>query len=139
MPLSFICKLWEYSWNVVAPLLPLASMACRTSAWADEVKPDGIWRGNGGAALSNATGNTQSSSLTITADTTRRTADDKLSLSAPRVRTTVLPAQALQPTRGLPAPVMTTTSLRPSSALVAWSSAVTKSNYSTFAVWSVAA
>ncbi len=82
MLLNLICKLWKYSSKEVTPLLFLASMACCISAWADDVKPDGKWRGNGGAALSEATGNTQSSSLTITADTTRRTAEDKLSLSA---------------------------------------------------------
>ncbi len=62
------------------PLLFLAAMAGCTNAWAEDVAPDGLWRGNGGAALSLASGNTRSSSLTLTGDAARQTEDNKLSL-----------------------------------------------------------
>lgn len=52
------------------------------SAWADDAKLDGQWRGNGGAALSYSSGNTRSSSLALATDAARQTSDDKLSLYA---------------------------------------------------------
>jgi len=55
-------------------------MTICTNALADEPKRDGLWRGNGGAALSISSGNTRSQSLNLTADAARLTADDKLSL-----------------------------------------------------------
>ncbi|NNM68630.1 MAG: DUF481 domain-containing protein [Gallionella sp.] len=81
-PLNFICKkLWKYSWKVATPLFFLVTMASCVSARADEAKPDGTWQGSGGTSFSYSTGNSQSSSLAITADATRKTSDDKLSLS----------------------------------------------------------
>ena len=58
-------------------------MASCANARADEAAaPDGLWRGNGGTALSLASGNTRSSSLTLTGDAVRQTEDNKLSLYA---------------------------------------------------------
>lgn len=57
-------------------------MASCISAWADDAKSNGEWRGNGGAAFSYSSGNTRSSSLALTADAVRQTSDDKLSLYA---------------------------------------------------------
>jgi putative salt-induced outer membrane protein YdiY len=51
-------------------------------AIADEIKTDGLWRGNAGAALSISSGNSKSESLNLTADAVRATVDDKLSLYA---------------------------------------------------------
>jgi putative salt-induced outer membrane protein len=65
-----------------AQLFFLAIIAISTCAWADDTKPNKEWLGNGGLAFSDASGNTQTTSLTLTADATRQTADDKLSLSA---------------------------------------------------------
>jgi putative salt-induced outer membrane protein YdiY len=61
-------------------LLILAAVTISTNALADKPKRDGLWRGNGGAALSISSGNTKSESLNLTADAARLTADDKLSL-----------------------------------------------------------
>lgn len=61
-------------------LLLLASMAHCGNVLAEDAKLDGQWRGNGGAALSISSGNTRSSSLNLTTDAARLTADDKLSL-----------------------------------------------------------
>lgn len=47
-----------------------------------QTKPDGQWRGNGGAALSLASGNTDSRSLLVNADAVRATESDKISASA---------------------------------------------------------
>ena len=68
--------------KVSVPLLLLATMANCIGAQADDAKPSGVWQENGGAAFSDSYGNTQSSSLTLTADATRQTEEDKLSLSA---------------------------------------------------------
>lgn len=57
-------------------------MASCANARAEEAAPVGLWRGNGGAALSLASGNTRSSSLTLTGDAARQTEDNKLSLYA---------------------------------------------------------
>ncbi|MGA8148863.1 MAG: DUF481 domain-containing protein [Gallionellaceae bacterium] len=66
--------------KVSLSLLFLATMASCGNALADDAKLDGQWRGSAGAALSASSGNTQSSSVTVTADAVRQTADDKLSL-----------------------------------------------------------
>ncbi|MEO6421727.1 MAG: DUF481 domain-containing protein [Candidatus Nitrotoga sp.] len=50
------------------------------NALADDAKPDGKWRGSGGAALSISSGNTRSSSINLTADASRETLDGKLTL-----------------------------------------------------------
>ncbi len=47
-----------------------------------QTKTDGLWHGNGGAALSMASGNTSSSSLVLNADAARATADDKITLGS---------------------------------------------------------
>ena len=57
--------------KVSLPLLFLATMAGGGYALADDAKLDGQWRGSGGAALSASSGNTQSSSLTLTANAVR--------------------------------------------------------------------
>jgi len=62
------------------PLVLVAILASCSNAWAEDAGPDGVWRGNGGAALSYASGNTRSSSLALTADAARQTTSDKLSL-----------------------------------------------------------
>lgn len=67
--------------KALALALFLAAAASCQNAHADDAKHDGLWRGNGGAAFSDSYGNTQSSSLTITADATRQTQEDKLSLN----------------------------------------------------------
>jgi putative salt-induced outer membrane protein len=67
--------------KVSSTLLFLAMLAVCGSAMADDAKPDGQWRGNGGAALSVSSGNTHGTSLNLTADATRLTANDKLAIS----------------------------------------------------------
>ena len=61
--------------------LPLLLAALCGTAMA-QTKPDGQWRGGGGAALSMTSGNSTSSSLALSADATRATAADKFSLGA---------------------------------------------------------
>ena len=61
-------------------LLILTTIANCGYALADDAKADGQWRGNGCAALSASSGNTYSSSLNLTANAARVTAEDKLSL-----------------------------------------------------------
>lgn len=68
--------------NRFRPLLLLVTMSSSSCVWGDDAKFDGKWQGNGGAAFSDSYGNTESASLTLTADATRQTAEDKLSLSA---------------------------------------------------------
>lgn len=61
----------------------ILALGCIASfAASAQIKPDGQWRGNGGAALSVTSGNTSSSSLSFTADGVRATASDKLSFGA---------------------------------------------------------
>ncbi len=66
--------------KISTSMLLMASLASTTYAFADDVPLDGQWRGDGGAALSESSGNTNSSSLILTAASTRQTADDKLSI-----------------------------------------------------------
>lgn len=66
--------------KIITSVLLLASMAHGGNVLAEDAKLDGQWRGNGGAALSISSGNTRSSSLNLTTDAARLTADDKLSL-----------------------------------------------------------
>jgi putative salt-induced outer membrane protein len=56
-----------------------ACIACTSSAFA-QTKPDGLWRGTGGAALAITSGNSEASSLALSADGAVATASDKLSL-----------------------------------------------------------
>lgn len=59
----------------------LVALACLSSAAAmAQAKTDGLWRGAGGAALSASSGNTNTTSLLITAEAVRATAGDKLTL-----------------------------------------------------------
>lgn len=59
----------------------LAALGCAMSLCAlADVKTDGQWRGNGGAALSLTSGNTQTSSLLLNADAVRATSEDKITL-----------------------------------------------------------
>jgi putative salt-induced outer membrane protein YdiY len=48
------------------------------SAASAQAKPDGQWHGAAGAGLSIASGNTSSSALSVTADTVKETAEDKI-------------------------------------------------------------
>jgi putative salt-induced outer membrane protein len=53
-----------------------------STAFAQVAKPDGQWRGNGGAAFSTTSGNTQTTSFLLNSDLTRATDNDKISLGA---------------------------------------------------------
>lgn len=68
--------------KICASLLLLASIGMWGSAQAKDAKPDGKWRGSGGAALSISSGNTRSSSINLTADAARVTSNDKLTLDS---------------------------------------------------------
>ncbi len=68
--------------KISTSLLLLTTMAACGSAMAADTKADGLWRGSAGAAFTNSSGNTKSSSLNLTTDAARKTADDKLSLYA---------------------------------------------------------
>lgn len=57
--------------------LAAAVVACGAHA---ETKPDGLWRGNGGAAAAFTSGNSSSSTLSLAIDMARATAADKISL-----------------------------------------------------------
>ena len=60
-------------------LSTLALAAASTPAWADDPKPDGQWRGTGGASLSLAQGNTRSESLNLNFTAAAITDQDKWS------------------------------------------------------------
>jgi putative salt-induced outer membrane protein len=60
--------------------LALAALAYCGNVSAEDVQADGRWRGNGGAALSISSGNTQSRSLNLNMVAARVTDHDKLSL-----------------------------------------------------------
>lgn len=61
----------------------IVAIGCALSGSAlAQAKPDGQWRGNGGAALSMTSGNTETSSLLLNADAQRATAEDKVTLGA---------------------------------------------------------
>lgn len=60
-------------------LLLLAAMGSTGRVMAADLIADGKWRGNGGAALSISSGNTQSQSLNLTVNAARLTTDDKFS------------------------------------------------------------
>jgi putative salt-induced outer membrane protein len=66
----------------VAAACLVAGTAQAALAAAPELKPDGQWRGSGGAALAAASGNTRSSSLQLDAEARRATAADRILLSA---------------------------------------------------------
>jgi putative salt-induced outer membrane protein len=51
------------------------SLAATVSA---QTKPDGLWHGGAGLGLSVASGNTSSSALSVTGDTVKETAEDKI-------------------------------------------------------------
>ena len=58
-----------------------AALGCLAAGGAlAQAKTDGLWRGNGGAALSLNSGNTTSSSLQLNADASKATAADKITL-----------------------------------------------------------
>lgn len=64
---------------------PLALAACSVAlplAAAAQTKTDGLWRGAAGAAAAVTSGNTSSSALSLNADLSRATADDKTTLGA---------------------------------------------------------
>jgi putative salt-induced outer membrane protein len=63
-------------------LMVLSAAVCSPGALADEPPKDGLWRANGGLAVTLSAGNTRSQSLSLTADATRRTARNKWSLYA---------------------------------------------------------
>lgn len=63
-----------------AALLAAITLAGATAQ--AQTKPDGQWRGTGGAALSLTGGNTESRSLVVSADTVRATESDKISAAA---------------------------------------------------------
>ena len=62
-------------------LLGLALLAALPAARAAD-KTDGLWRGNGAAAFSYASGNTSSRSLLLSVDAVRATTADKITLGA---------------------------------------------------------
>jgi putative salt-induced outer membrane protein len=64
----------RFKWAALA-----AACVLSTNAMA-QAKTDGLWRGLGGAALSSTSGNTNSSSFLLTAEASRATATDKISL-----------------------------------------------------------
>lgn len=61
--------------------LALVAGLCAATATAQD-KPDGLWRGNGGAALSVTSGNSSTNSLLLSADAVRATTADRISLGA---------------------------------------------------------
>ncbi len=76
MAASFIPRLPLRAAAAAASLVMLAPPALA------QVKPDGAWRGNAGAAFAATSGNSSTTSLAFTADMVRATADDKTSLAA---------------------------------------------------------
>ncbi len=64
--------------------LTAATLSCLISsaAFSQVAKPDGQWRGNGGAAISLTSGNTSNTSFLLNSDLTRATESDKISLGA---------------------------------------------------------
>lgn len=62
------------------PLLALSALLAGGHAIADEVKADGQWRGVGGAAASFSSGNARNSSVNLTLDAARITAENKWSI-----------------------------------------------------------
>lgn len=58
--------------------LALAAMAATVASAQD--KPDGQWRGSGGAALAATSGNTSTSSLQLSAEAVKATSADKINL-----------------------------------------------------------
>lgn len=63
-------------------LLVASATVYSPGAQAGDPPKDGLWRANVGLAMTMATGNTESQSLSLSADATRRTARDKWSLNA---------------------------------------------------------
>jgi putative salt-induced outer membrane protein len=67
--------------NITVFKSSLLALACLSSAAAmAQTKTDGLWRGAGGAALSASSGNTNTSTLLISAEAARATTSDKLTL-----------------------------------------------------------
>ncbi len=96
-------------------LLILASLASSGHALAEDAKADGQWRGNGGAAMTISSGNTNSKSLNLTANGARLTANDKLS-----VYLQMLASRAESTTSGLWVRATTTPSRVNCSGLAGW-------------------
>jgi putative salt-induced outer membrane protein len=67
------------SMNTARALLAIAACMACSSSFA-QTKPDGLWRGTGGAALAITSGNSEASSLAFSADGAVATAKDKISL-----------------------------------------------------------
>jgi putative salt-induced outer membrane protein len=65
--------------NAPRLLLVAASLLTVTAAFA-QTKPDGLWRGAGGAALAITSGNSEATALNLNADMAVATAADKISL-----------------------------------------------------------
>jgi putative salt-induced outer membrane protein len=76
-----LSKKWKRLMKVWASLLLLATIGIWGGALADDARQEGKWRGSGGAAVSISSGNTRSSSINLTADVTRMTSDNKLTLN----------------------------------------------------------
>ncbi len=58
----------------------IALLGATSTAAMAQAKPDGQWRGTGGAAFAASSGNTSSTSMLLNADAVRATAGDKTSL-----------------------------------------------------------
>jgi putative salt-induced outer membrane protein len=63
-------------------LMVVSAAIYSTAASANEPPTDGLWRTNGGLAVTLSSGNTRSQSLSLSIDATRKTAADKWSLDA---------------------------------------------------------
>ncbi len=63
-------------------LMVVSAAIYSTAAMANEPPTDGLWRANGGLAVTLSAGNTRSQNMSLTADATRRTSEDKWSLNA---------------------------------------------------------
>lgn len=62
--------------------VPLLLAAAAAQAQPQPTQPDGRWRGQGGAALSASSGNTESQSALINVEAARATLDDRIRLGA---------------------------------------------------------
>jgi len=76
------CRARDLGIKALTHLMLLVATTCCVDSRADDAKPDGLWRGNGGAATSYASGNSRSASLALTADAARQAEDDKFSVYA---------------------------------------------------------
>lgn len=72
--------------KIFTSTLLLATLAISCNVLAADAKPDGKWRGSGGAAASISSGNTRSDTVNFTADGAKETTQDKLSLYSQMLR-----------------------------------------------------